>query len=57
MKNLYLGEWVQARNFMSKRFKAAGLCSICSKGACVLVWYNVKTKEVRCLDCWNPREE
>jgi len=56
MKTVHLGEWVKARNFMSGRFKVSGLCSICSKGACVLVWYNIKTQEVRCLECWSPGE-
>ena len=56
MKMLYEGEWVRTRNFMNTRFPAHDACSRCRKAACVMVWYNIHTHEVRCLKCFTPKE-
>lgn len=56
-KLLYLNEWVKVRNFMNKRFSAAAPCSMCKKFSCSLVWYNIKTREVRCLKCFDAQTE
>ena len=52
-KIVWAGEWVKVRNFMNRRFRAADLCSICRRGSCAMVWYSIKTREVRCLKCFN----
>jgi Zn ribbon nucleic-acid-binding protein len=52
-KIIYAGEWVRVRNFMNKRFHAAAPCSMCRRLSCSVVWYSVKTGEVRCLGCFD----
>ena len=47
-------EWVNVRNFMNSNFRAADKCSICSAMKCVMVWYSIKTREVRCMKCFTP---
>jgi hypothetical protein len=53
-KLLYNGEWVRVRNMMNKHFAANGPCSQCRALSCSVVWYSMKTKEVRCLKCFTP---
>ena len=52
-KFLYLDEWVRVRNFMNRHFHAADSCSICRRLACDMVWYSIKTHEVRCQRCFD----
>lgn len=47
-------EWVNVRNFMNKSFRAQGPCSICKAMKCNMVWYSIKSKEVRCMKCFAP---
>jgi hypothetical protein len=51
-KLLYDGEWVRVRNLMSQHFSAARPCSRCGRFACALVWYSIRSREVRCLTCF-----
>jgi len=55
-KVLYNGEWVRVRNIMNKHFAANRPCSQCRVLSCSVVWYSIKTKEVRCLKCFTPTE-
>ena len=49
-------EWVNVRNNRNKRFRARGPCSICNALTCAMVWYSIKTKEVRCMKCFTPAD-
>lgn len=57
MKTVHRGEWVKVRNLMSVKFRAGRPCSICRVAKCTLIWYSIRTSEVRCLDCFNPEIE
>lgn len=50
-KTLFGDEWVRVENFMNKNFPAAGPCSICRTMKAEPVWFNVKTKVVKCMQC------
>jgi len=54
---VYLDEWVRVRNLMNTRFHACSPCSICKTVRCAPVWYSVKTREVRCLKCFDAETE
>jgi hypothetical protein len=54
-KAVFLGEWVKVRNMMNKHFpRANGPCSLCRRLTCGVVWYSIKTHEVRCTKCFEP---
>jgi len=53
-KTVIGGEWVRVRNLMNKRFGAASPCSRCRRLACEPVWYSIRTREVRCMRCFDP---
>jgi len=55
-KIVYDGEWVKVRNMMNKWFSASRPCSVCREFKVKSVWYSVKTKEVRCLKCFTPKQ-
>ena len=46
--------WANVRNFMNTKFCAQGPCSLCRATNCGMVWYSIKTKEVRCMECFTP---
>jgi hypothetical protein len=52
-----LGEWVRMLNFRNTRLNAARPCSVCGRAAHVIVWYSLKTEEVRCLGCFDAVDE
>jgi hypothetical protein len=54
---VFLGEWVRVRNLMHGRIRADRPCSICRTAKCAPVWYSIKTKEVRCLKCFDAEGE
>jgi hypothetical protein len=54
---VYLEEWVRVRNFMNNQFRADSPCSICRTAKCAPVWYSIKTREVRCLKCFDAEAE
>jgi hypothetical protein len=56
---LYLGEWIRVRRRMSqRRFPACNdPCSICDCTAGKYVWHSIKTREVRCLKCFDAEAE
>lgn len=54
VKLAYDGEWVRVRNLMNKHFHAARPCAICRHLSCSVVWYSLRTKEVRCTRCFTP---
>jgi hypothetical protein len=54
-KIVYDSEWVRVRNLMNKHFHAAQPCAICRRLACSVVWYSLRTKTVRCTDCFTPK--
>ena len=56
-KMLYLDEWVKVRNMMNKRFRAGSPCSVCRKMFCGMVWYSIKSHQVRCLGCFDAEAE
>ncbi len=56
-KMLYSGQWVKVRNMMNKKFAAGAPCSICRKMSCGMVWWSIKSKEVRCLGCFDAEKE
>jgi hypothetical protein len=51
---LHADQWVRVRNFMNPRFPAASPCSICLRAACEMVWYSIRTGEVKCMRCFTP---
>ncbi len=53
-KTAYGGEWVRVRNLMNAHFSAAAPCSLCRAFTCDVVWYSIKTKQVRCTKCFTP---
>jgi hypothetical protein len=53
---LYLEEWIRIRNGMNRRFPVYSPCSIC-KAPRRDVWYSIKTREVRCLRCFDAEAE
>lgn len=53
-KTVWNGEWVRVRNMMNTRFDASNPCSQCRVFSCSMVWYSIKTKEVRCCKCFTP---
>jgi hypothetical protein len=54
---VFLDEWVRVRNFSNSHFHACSPCSRCGTAKRVPVWYNFKTREVRCLKCFNAVAE
>jgi len=54
---VFCAEWVQVRNLMNSRFRAGRPCSICRALKCELVWYSIKTSEVRCRKCFDAERE
>ena len=54
---VFLGEWVRVRNLIHGRIRADRPCSICRTAKCAPVWYSIKTKEVRCLKCFDAETE
>ena len=53
---LYLGEWIRVR--ADNRLCAGRPCSGCREArGRVPVWYSIKTKEVRCLKCFDAEAE
>jgi hypothetical protein len=50
---VFLDEWVRVRNFSNSHFHACSPCSRCGTAKCVPVWYSFKTREVRCLKCFD----
>jgi hypothetical protein len=57
-KLLYLDEWVRVRNFMNKQFpKARGPCELCTKTTCGMVWFSIKSHQVRCTGCFDAETE
>ena len=56
-KPIYCDEWVKVKNLMNKYFAAARPCSQCLSLSCASVWYSVKTKEVRCVKCFDAEAE
>jgi len=53
-KTIEGGEWVKVQNLLNIHFNACRPCSVCGKLSCELVWYSIKTHEVRCLKCGLP---
>ena len=47
-KIVWAGEWVKARPFFNKRYRADGLCRICRRGSCAPGWFSIKSREFRC---------
>lgn len=57
MPIVYNEEWIKVRNGLNKKFRDAfDPCSICKTFLCELVWYNIKSKEIRCRWCFTPSE-
>jgi len=56
-RTVFLDEWVRVRNLMHGRIRADRPCSICRTAKCATVWYSIKTKEVRCLKCFDAEGE
>ena len=55
MKVIWGGEWISVRNGMNKMGPPAPeICSMCRRGAVKMVWYSIKTGEVRCKKCFTP---
>lgn len=52
-KMVYLGEWVRVRNMGNKYFRAGAPCSVCKTFRCEVVWYSIRTREVRCTRCFD----
>jgi hypothetical protein len=53
---LYLGEWTHVR--ADNQLCAGRPCSGCREArGRVPVWYSIKTKEVRCLKCFDAEAE
>ena len=54
-KIVWGGEWVRIRNLMNKNFVALDpRCSICRLLSCAVVWYSIRTREIRCTKCFTP---
>jgi hypothetical protein len=49
---LYLDQWIRLCN-RNTRFRTRGPCSRCGAVKRTLVWYSIKTHEVRCLKCFD----
>lgn len=49
-------EWVKVRNMMNTHFRAAAPCAWCRKLTCGMVWYNIHSREVRCVKCFTPEQ-
>jgi hypothetical protein len=56
-KMVYDGEWVRVRNFMNAHFRAAQPCEICRNMKCDMVWYSIRTRQVRCGKCFDAELE
>lgn len=56
-KIVYCGEWVKVQNFMNKHFNASQPCELCRSLKIKPVWYSIKSKKVRCTDCFNAEKE
>ena len=56
MKQVFDGEWVKVKNFMNRKFNAAGPCEHCRAMRCEMVWYSINSKKIRCLKCFTPSE-
>jgi hypothetical protein len=52
---LYLGEWI--RICTNARPCGGTACSGCGKVKRTLVWRSIKTREVRCLKCFDAEAE
>ena len=53
-KIAYEGEWIRVRNMMNSKVPVNGPCSICRGLRVEVVWYSIKTGEIRCKRCFNP---
>jgi hypothetical protein len=52
---LYPGEWIRIR--ADSRLCAGRPCSGCGTVKCVSVWCSIKSREVRCLKCFDAEAE
>lgn len=53
---IYLGEWIRTKARQSKYMNFRP-CSICKSLLCKMVWMNLTTKEVMCMDCFDAEKE
>jgi hypothetical protein len=52
-KILFCDEWVKARPFFNKSFRASGHCEICSRLSCAPGWHSIKSGKFRCVKCFD----
>ena len=53
--DIYQDEWIAVTNHANRDYLVSGACSWCGFDKEFRVWYSLKTEEIRCFDCFDPR--